>query len=379
MNDTLREELAALAGQAVPVDLTDRVHETSRRIGRRRVVAATTGCFAAVVAVGVGAAVLPLRPDQPADDIPPYALPTGPITGHGTGIAPKPGPLADATVAVPAWRAGSGCPSGSVRFTAGATTGAPTQLPRMVVLRAVEADGGSSLVAVLGCYEYERTDYQAVTMPYPVRGAVGSSRAVITTWGTANDVRSIFEVAAGPDGGVSVEVGDRGDADLDAAQHQWRTYRWTAGRYTQTSEPHTFPTYPSTVDLVVDVAASPYRPEPDGPEDIVFVNVGIANRGGVASGPVYLQLTVPDALEPAGDAGHWTGCVRGADPPAEKIVIECPVDAVEPGVAIRQYLFRYRAPKDWVVVEAYADQRRPGVLERDRSNNHSSAGFGSTP
>ncbi|GAA3273880.1 hypothetical protein Dvina_24200 [Dactylosporangium vinaceum] len=253
----------------------DAVHRTVRRRRNRRISIAA----AAVVALAAPLAVFALagRPgaDHPAGNPPPSGAsvapsdgaPPAPASGAPTAAAPNgrisAADVRSATLQVPDWpnqygnfdtSAPPGCPSGSVKFSGGkgGKNGAIT-LKGDPVYADVDHDGAQETVILLECHP-QGADYQVLALDRDAADKIVTLGRVVRSGGRETvDIMTIWAVQAGDNGQVKVDVGEYRPCceQIQASQHQWRTYGWDGRQFIQTAGPTTWGPNPKVTALVL--------------------------------------------------------------------------------------------------------------------------------
>ena len=165
--------------------------------------------------------------------------------------------LGKATLSIPSWPKGftEGCPHGSVKFSGGKAgdTGV-LKLQGEPVYVDVDHDGAQETVMLLACSP-QGDDYKVLAFDRDTTGKIVTLGQVIGSAGNegrqGTDIETIWEVQAGDDGQVKVDVGEyRPCCDMaQASQHQWRTYGWNGTAFTQTGGPTAFGPSPNVADV----------------------------------------------------------------------------------------------------------------------------------
>jgi hypothetical protein len=313
---------------------------------RRRV--RTVGVAAAiVVALAVPAAVFAAVVDGPqrrevepavsatVEPSPSGTLPSAPATPSGPSAAPaRPelteAELRNATFDVPAWPAGGlQCPARQQKFTDGQTVptkpdGLTTRIRKVLPLD-VTGDGRREAVVLLDCFIQGATQQVVV---YD-RTDAGQIAPVARVMAVTEPVKHVYDVAAGPDGSVRVEVGDGYvccGADPKAAQRQWRGYRYQGGEFRQVDGPTTFPSRrPADAgDLVIQASELRFGPPTNGVRSGTLT-LTVRSKGPVAATTLSLSFYDTVQLGVFADGPAWTtGCVGTAAPNSPSCTVAAP-------------------------------------------------------
>jgi hypothetical protein len=382
--DHLRADLNDLAEMSVPVDLHDRVLAASKR-ARARTAIVTSGAVSLVMLVAGGLALAypggggtqpPAQPGQPT------TLPTGTLPEEDPAFAPyDAGPLAHATLDVPAWPGEPDCRAGTLAFVRDGVAHLPSRpFHRINIVKviavAAPADGSTEYVALLRCAVTGSTPRfadQVFTVSVPPGATSARTLGSVVATGTGG-IAGIFDIAF-DNGMIRVDVGDRTGASAGTALRQLRYYQRDGTRYVQVSGATSFPDNPPAVALTVALSHTA-APEVDG-RRLVDVEVTVANSGTIASRPLRLIFAVPATAGPAGTG--WTGCIRDESNLDERqLLLVCPLDPAPAGgavVAAYQLLVPLLAPVGGSEIQIAAvavEQTSPRALERDLADNQGS-------
>jgi hypothetical protein len=173
--------------------------------------------------------------------------------------------LGNATLSIPSWPKGfdDGCPKGSVKFSGGkAGSDGILRLQGDPVYADVDHDGAQETVMLLSCSP-QGADYKVLVFDRTAAGKLVTLGQVVGSAGNTGkqgtEIETIWEVTAGDNGQVKVDVGEYRPccAMVQASQHQWRTYGWNGTAFTQTGGPTSFGPNPNVTD--VTVTADPLR------------------------------------------------------------------------------------------------------------------------
>jgi hypothetical protein len=290
-------------------------------------------------------------------------------------------PLADlnnATLRVPDWYGGSGCVTGDQKFTNGETE---TSMITVGMIKTdiiktayidIDHDHVNETVALLRCTIYPDSGgsprYQVAAFDRSRTGRIVTVAQVVTT--TPNKIGTIFNVTAGRNGSVRVELGNlngccpEGPSD---ARHQWRTYAFDGAHFNQTGGPTSFPVDPHTADLSVE-GGKMYMSQLAGVGQGTL-NVTVRNRGGRSIAQAELVFTLKDGLVPWGSG--WSRCnpvTIGAT-----VVSTCTLGAIRADDALfLQFGFRATTPPmggGTVTVRNATDDRQTSVGDPAEPNN----------
>jgi hypothetical protein len=323
MTVNLRSRLTDLAEEVRPVDLRDRVLAGSRRVGIRNAVLGSVATVVVLALLGVGAAAVLNRP-HPTNlplDLPPSAgVPNrGPLTipaSEWQGVHDLDGKPLE----IPAVPGNPGC-SGPVTLDGGSIPVGPLNSSWYLVLRKVlrvdvDRDGTPDTVALFRCGGETSEWTQVVVFTGADRHVLGTvvqaPRRVTSVAAQAPgtpDVEDVADIAAGPDGAISVTVGDVADW-YDAGTGwlgltQTRTYRWDGHGFTQAAGPTRFDPRPG-IDLALYPADYQYLNADDG----TVLRFTVRNRGSVAVAGAQIELLLPPGMTPKPGAGDVTGCTQ---------------------------------------------------------------------
>ncbi|WP_446216996.1 hypothetical protein [Micromonospora sp. IBHARD004] len=330
------------------------VRLTVRRRRRRRAatVAAVVVLAIAIPVAGwaaVGRHAPPPAPAKSADPTPSATAPTG--TPSPTVSPSSPGvptgrisraELLAATLDLPAWSSGAGCPTRDVRLVERTGRAGDVLLSsRGYAYGDVDDDGVPEPVVLLRCLTAKG--------PYPEQVVVfdrdGEGRVVALgqvfrsdlgrpEWFVSLDVRS--------DGSVRVDVSDQVQSAGSAPNtlhRQARTYRWNGDRFTQAGGPTAFPSEPpapdptarpssSTALFTVTTTTVVYgAPDADGwrrgSTTITFVNNGAKRLDDVsvrypADAVDTLEHTLLQGCPLAGGNGKWVYCFPDPVDPGQR-------------------------------------------------------------
>ncbi|WP_329107024.1 hypothetical protein OG792_02705 [Micromonospora sp. NBC_01699] len=302
----------------------DAVRSTVRR--RRRV--ATTGALALALVVIVGPvagyAALnrtspsptgPIATDGPTPSPTPSTSPT-PSAGPSVSASATPGApdgrisradLLRATVDLPAWRSGPGCPANGARLTDRAVDDGDNVLVA-TAYGDVDADGATETVALVTCLVGQGGPMQVVAFDRDDAGGIVTVGQVVRSdpkaqWFTDIEVRA--------NGVVRVEVADEapgGGWPLEYSQRQWRGYRWDGQVFGQSEGPRSFPDNPYGVNLTVTATDLVYRAPEGGGLRTGEVTLTLRNVGTVTAQRPRLEFDVrPGGAGTAASPG-WYDC-----------------------------------------------------------------------
>jgi hypothetical protein len=230
----------------------------------------------------------------------------------GSQLSGQPVDVADATLALGAWRAGPAgspqCPSGNVAFNAGVAqvSGAPILRIRQSARIDVDQDGTDEVAIVLSCQDSQAGTYQAIVL-----------KAVRGTWTTMGQLArsgpngdDILAVAPAPAGRISLTVGDvipccGTPRALELTQV--RTFAWNHVGFAQVAGPTTFVADRSAANL--DVTAPPVRFSGlTAGKSTGTLTVTIRNLGPRDAKQISVAVLPDQPLAPAA-GGDWARCV----------------------------------------------------------------------
>lgn len=260
-----------VAGHIRPAGAAAAVATVKRR-RRNRVIAGAALAVALVVGPAIGLAWANNRTDGPpevADPTPSASVSAEPSTspsqssGASASSSADPGIPADQlrgmTLTVPQWPAdlGTGCQSGTLKFSNGKVAGAGSKVELQMVDDPVHVDvngdGRNETMIRVDCplqglftqvLAYSRGADQKVTL-------LGK---VVVTHVPGSDIKKVWKIEAGGPSTVRVDVGDVGPCcgmSPELPQHLWRTYGWDGQKFRQTGGATSFPPNPRTVDMAV--------------------------------------------------------------------------------------------------------------------------------
>jgi hypothetical protein len=371
------------AAQVAPAPDRREVGAIARR--RRRV---QVGLVAAVVALLVAAPVAGFAlVNRPTRVVPPVAPPSGspsPSVPASPAFVPDGrislAQLAQATVNLPAWPAGSisDCPSGRFRFRGARTEVNRTLGPLFVSLEKavyldVDRDGAQETAVRISCYIQGGT-YQVVVFDRDASGAIVTLGQVVGSGDGA--IRDVLDIRADPGGLVGVQVGDIGPIDGSdvgqLAQHQWRSYSWDGRQFYQTGGPTSFPPNPNRTDLAVtatDLHLVPADGAKHGGLKVTIRNNGPANFAKVT---VWVRAAAPLTVQtPAG-----VDCTPLLPP---RVEYECTIAAPRAGTSVT---LTFGFTGDAALTGSQADGNvtvsgwvATGLLGMDSKNTNNSATF----
>ncbi|MFG2044032.1 hypothetical protein [Dactylosporangium sp. NPDC048998] len=218
---------------------------------------------AAYAAAGSDSNGPPATPAASTSAVETTTSPAAPATASPTASAPdgriSKTDLGNATLSIPSWPTGfdDGCPKGSVKFSGGkAGSNGILELRGDPVYVDVDHDGAQETVMLLSCSP-QGFDYKVLAFDRDASGKIVTLGQVVGSAGNTGkqgtDIETIWEVQAGDDGQVKVDVGEyRPCCDMaQASQHQWRTYGWNGTAFTQTGGPTAFGPNPNITDVTV--------------------------------------------------------------------------------------------------------------------------------
>ncbi len=236
---------------------------------------------------------------------------------------PDLGPFTRATVVVPDWGPGVPCATGRVTVPNGQHVPSHGRVLNLmaVVTSDVDRDGVEDYVAEILCGEGpESPGWQAVAFRrsgdtlFPIGRVIGSQDGFAMMSGLKAVTKDRIAV------NVSNQYTDSGEQYVP---HQWRTYAWQAGRFSQVDGPTSFPANPPAARLSVDPADLYFRPAQDG-RYVGDLTVTARNSGDAAVANAVLTFFLPFEVRPAG--GAWSDCTMLAlTTSSTSIRIDCPL------------------------------------------------------
>ncbi|MEV7330996.1 hypothetical protein [Micromonospora sp. NPDC093244] len=322
------------------------VRRTVRGRGRRRLVATTTAALALFGGSAVGYAAMsgPEHRPGPVDPTPSISVsptPTDPATPTTSPSATSGGPastapngrfsraqLLGATVTLPAWRAGPGCPTSAVRISGDDREGVNWLIA--IDHGDVDGDGAVETVALVQCVLGTRGPMQVVAFDRDEEGKVVTLGRVVAT--TIDKPQWLFGLDVVDDGTVRVQVGDiapGGGWPGEWSQRQWRGYRWKGSTFAQVSGPTSFGPNPHSADLAVTATALVLGTADDGSRTGT-TTVRIRNKGAAAVPRVELRLNVPSDVRP--DVDGWAPCTN--EPQDTRQPVTCGLGRIGAGAEV---------------------------------------------
>ncbi|NYH43524.1 hypothetical protein HNR22_003251 [Micromonospora jinlongensis] len=343
------------------------VRRTVRGRNRRRWGATATTALALLGGSAIGYAAMsgpdhrpgPVEPTPSVSVSPtptPTPTPSPSVTSDGPASAAPDGrisraQLLGASVTLPAWRAGRGCPTTGVRISGDDREG----VNWLVALDHgdVDGDGAVETVALVQCVFGTKGPMQVVAFDRDKAGKVITLGRVVAT--TIDKPEWLFALDVVGDGTVRVQVGDiapGGGWPAEWSQRQWRGYRWKGEAFAQVSGPTTFGQNRHDVNLVVTATNLVLAETPDGSR-VGTVTVRIHNTTGAAS-YVALRLGLPATVRPDGDG--WAACRN--DPETTREPVTCDLKGLDGGKEVVLTLgFRVAAGTTVAAGEADVDVR----------------------
>ncbi|PYC72553.1 hypothetical protein C7C45_08965 [Micromonospora arborensis] len=297
------------------------VRRTVRGRSRRRlgVTATTALALFGGSAIGYAAMTGPDHRPGPVDPTPsvsasPTPTPSSTPSPSGTSASPTvPVPdgrisraqLLGASVTLPAWRAGPGCPTAQTRLSGDDREGVNWLLA--LDHGDVDGDGAVETVALVQCVLGSGGPMQVVAFDRNEAGKVVTLGRVVAT--TIDKPQWLFALDVVDDGTVRVQVGDiapGGGWPAEWSQRQWRGYRWKGDAFAQVSGPTAFGQNPHSADVSVTTTELVLTTADDGSRTGT-ATVRIRNRGTGPVAHVALRLGVPASVRP--DVDGWAPCV----------------------------------------------------------------------
>jgi len=177
--------------------------------------------------------------------------------------------LSNATLSLPSWSDGNGCPSGTVKLHNGQFGGG--HVPSSQLLKAasvdLDRDGSADSVAIFICHGGDPGLEMAMGFHRAPDGSIQTLGKVVTGIYTIPDVR------AGAAGTVQLQVSDLAGSDGVAATgqvKQWRTYQWDGTRFNQTAGSTSF----TTSIPALAVTLSDLTPLQEQGENLIQIRIG---------------------------------------------------------------------------------------------------------
>ncbi|MEH0927850.1 hypothetical protein [Micromonospora sp. CPCC 205558] len=322
------------------------VRRTVQGRSRRRLAATATTALALFGGSAVGYAALngPDHRPGPVDPTPSISVsptPTPPSSTPspaGTSAIPtiavpdgrfSRAQLLAASVTLPAWRAGPGCPTSETRLTAEGREGRNWLLA--LDHGDVDGDGAVETVALVQCVLGSRGPMQVVAFDRDQEGKVITLGRVVAS--TIDKPQWLFALDVVSDGTVRVQVGDiapGGGWPGEWSQRQWRGYRWNGDSFAQVSGPTTFGQNPHSADVSVTATDLVLTTADDG-SLTGTTTVRVRNRGTEPVARVDLRLGVPATMRP--DVDGWGPCVD--EPQRTSEPVTCTLGRLAAGAEVR--------------------------------------------
>ncbi|MET7667096.1 hypothetical protein [Micromonospora luteifusca] len=319
------------------------VRRTVRGRSRRRLGATATTALALFggSAIGYAAMTGPDHQPGPVDPTPSVsASPTPSQTPSPSGTSASPtAPVPDgrisraqllgASVTLPAWRAGRGCPTSQTRLTADDKEGA--NWLQALDHGDIDGDGAVETVALVQCVLGTGGPLQVVAFDRDQEGKVITLGRVVAS--TKDKPQWLFALDVVGDGTVRVQVGDiapGGGWPAEWSQRQWRGYRWKGDAFAQVSGPTTFGQNPHSADVSVTTTDLVLTTADDGSRTGT-ATVRVRNRGSGPVAHVALRLGVPASVRP--DVDGWAPC--GGEPQHTSEPVTCDLGRLAAGAEVR--------------------------------------------
>ncbi|MGA5312259.1 hypothetical protein [Micromonospora taraxaci] len=299
------------------------VRRTVRGRNRRRWGATATTALALFGGSAIGYAAMNGPDHQPGPVDPTPSISVSPTPDSSTSPTPGPsvttgGPtsvvpdgrisraqLLDASVTLPAWRAGRDCPTSGVRLS-GDNVREGVNWLLTLDHGDVDGDGAVETVALVQCVFGTGGSMQVVAFDRDEQGKVVTLGRVVMT--TIDKPQWLFALDVVADGTVRVQVGDiapGGGWSADWSQRQWRSYRWKGDAFAQVSGPTSFGPNPNLADVSVTTGDLVLRTADDGSRTGT-ATVRIRNRGTGPVARVGVRLAVPETVR--ADVDGWELC-----------------------------------------------------------------------
>ncbi|MET8528865.1 hypothetical protein [Micromonospora sp. NPDC005172] len=333
------------------------VRRTARGRGRRRLATTTATVLALFGGATLGYAAMSGGPDRepgPVDPTPTISASSAPsgsaspapspsVTSGSPTATPPSGKISraqllDASVTLPAWRAGPGCPTSGIRLSGDDREGVNWLLA--FDQGDVDGDGAVEAVGLVQCVLGSGGPLQVVAFDRDQRGRIVTLGRVVAT--SIDKPQWLFALDVVDDGTVRVQVGDiapGGGWPGEWSQRQWRGYRFKGGSFAQVSGPTSFGPNPHDVNLVVTASNLVLADAPDGSRTGT-ITVRIRNGGNGPAAYVDLRIGLPAAVRPDGDG--WAACRN--DPEKTGQPVSCDLNKLGAGKEVRLTLgFRVAA------------------------------------
>jgi hypothetical protein len=274
--------------------------------------------------------------------------------------------LRNATLDLPPWPNSSWCPTSAQKFSGGKATtssGQTTSIEQVTYVD-VDHDGIAEAVARVNC-SVQNVTHQVAVFDRNAAGQIVTLGQVVNESG---DVRNIFDISAGTDAAVQVEVGDGG------SQRQSRVYSWDGAKFRQTGGPTSFQAAtPSKADLSVMAGNLSFPPPSSGNIRHGTVSVTVHNGGPTAISGYTLTFTVP--IQTLTEGGSWGGCQGTMSSP--NLITTCTVTASLASGASRTITFGYQTSNTTLTsgqvrVSFPVDDQKKNLVD-DQSGNNTAA------
>jgi len=207
--------------------------------------------------------------------------------------------LSNATLSLPSWSDGNGCPSGTVKLRNGQFGGG--NVPASQLLKAasvdLDRDGSADAVAIFICHGGDPGLEMAVAFHRAPDGSIQTLGKVVT------GIYTIADVRAGDAGTVQLQVSDLAGSDGAAATgqvKQWRTYEWDGTGFNQTAGSTSFTVaVPALTVTLSDLTfEAPVNGKRTGTMTVTLRNGGTTT---ISNASVVYELTVGTVTAPTCD------------------------------------------------------------------------------
>jgi hypothetical protein len=250
-----------------------------------------------VISIAPSDGVIPSAPAR--SSTPPCATATHLNGAPGRTTPISVADLCGSTLDIPAFPDDPTCPHGPLAFVGGNTRSDRLIYLSHIASGDVDHDGVADGVAVVSCDLGQSSYDQALAFHRDGTGAIRTLGKVIGTDGT---ILRIHDVTVTSDGSVRARVSNISGTDgpdFWAPVIQWRTFRWSAGHFTQTAGSTSLRADPGSADLTMTTTPLVFG-KPQNGIRTGRVTLTVHNRGGKAVPQVALYvLTDQGTIETA--------------------------------------------------------------------------------